>query len=267
MIDTHCHLTFSHYTDRLDEVIHDAHTAGVNGMITVSTTLSDARRAQDLAERYSDVWCTAGVHPLHADEAPEDDQGWRELAELAKGKQCVAWGELGLDNHYDNPIKSVQQRVLTEQLAMIEQRAADGFTLPIVVHCRKAFDELINAFRNTQLDPTRFVFHCFTGGPDEAKTVLDFGAWISFTGVVTFKNAREVAETAKMVPHNRMMVETDAPFLTPEPHRKIRPNEPKYVVDVARFVAELRELDYGEFERQMDANAERFFQITIPTST
>jgi len=263
MIDTHCHLTFDHYADRVDDVIADARAAGVHGMITVSTTLSDAQTARDFAHRYDNIWCTAGVHPLHSDKAPEDQRGWHALAELARDDKCVAWGELGLDNHYDNPPKSIQQRVVTEQLAMIERLAAEGFTLPIVVHCREAFDELIDVFRQTGLDPSRFVFHCFTGGPDAARKVLDFGAWISFTGVVTFKNAKEVAEAAKLVPLDRMMVETDSPFLTPEPHRNIRPNEPKYVVDVARFLADLHALDFTEIEKQMDANAERFFGITL----
>ncbi|MHC4991728.1 MAG: TatD family hydrolase, partial [Planctomycetota bacterium] len=134
---------------------------------------------------------------------------------------------------------------------------------PIVVHCRDAIDDLLRVFGDAPFDHDRYVFHCFTGGPDDARKVLDFGAWISFTGVVTFANAPEVGEAAKLVPADRIMVETDAPYLSPEPVRKERPNEPKHVVHTARFLAQLRGVDPDEFEQQLDANAERFFGLDL----
>ena len=159
--------------------------------------------------------------------------------------------------------------MLAEQLAFIESchQADPKLIKPIIIHCREAFDDVLAAMRSAQLDPTRMVFHCFTGTVADARRVLDFGAWISFTGVVTFANAGEVAEAAKLVPVDRIMVETDAPFLTPEPHRKVRPNEPKYVPFVAKRIAELRGVDPVEFEGQVDQNAVRFFGISIPTLT
>jgi TatD DNase family protein len=254
MYDTHCHLTASALRDRVDDVLDDARRAGVAGVITVAVGAEDCTRALALAERYDNVWCTAGAHPLHADE-PCD---WDVVRSVAAHDRCVAWGELGLDNHYDEPARAVQDRVLAEQLAVIESA---GDAKPIVVHCRDAFDDLLAVLGATTLDPARFVFHCFTGGPDDARRVLDFGAWISFTGVVTFKNAPDVAEAAKLVPLDRMMVETDAPYLTPEPHRKIWPNEPQYVVHVAERIAQLRGMDPEELEAQLDANARNFFGI------
>jgi TatD DNase family protein len=260
MIDTHCHLTFKHYQDRVAQVLADARAAGVRGCITISTTSTDCLEALELAKSHENVWCSAGVHPLHSDE-PID---WENVRRVAEHPKCVAWGELGLDHFYTDPPRSLQARVLEEQLVFIDACTKEGLSKPIVVHCRDAFDDLLAAFRNAPFDPSRYVFHCFTGVPDDARKVLDFGAWISFTGVVTFKNAPEVAQAAKLVPLDRIMVETDAPFLSPEPVRSARPNEPKHVVHVANFIAKLRGLDTADFERALDANAERFFGIHCP---
>jgi TatD DNase family protein len=242
MIDTHCHLTFPHFQGRIDEVIWAAKTEGVSGLITVATTSSDCLAAQDLASRYDNVWCTAGVHPLQADEP----RAWGLVEKVAEHPRCVAFGELGLDNHYTTPARSSQDALLEEELAFVERVSARTGPKPIIVHCREAVDELLAVFGAAPFARERYVFHCFTGTPDEARRILDFGAWISFTGVVTFKNAPEVAEAAKLVPADRIMVETDAPFLSPEPVRKVTPNEPKHVVHVARFLADLRGVDYQD---------------------
>ncbi len=260
MIDTHCHLTFRDYTNRVDGVLERARTAGVRGFVTVGVTSANSVDSLKLAEAYPDVWCSAGVHPLYADE-PHD---WDAVRTVAEHSKCVAWGELGLDNHYDKPDRRLQDGVLEHHLTMIESAAKDGIDLPLIVHCRDSFDDLLAAFTGSTIDPGRCVFHCFTGGPDEARKVLDFGAWISFTGVVTFKNAGKTAEAAKLVPEDRIMVETDSPFLTPAPLRKIRPNEPQYVGHIARRLAELRSVDAVDFEHLLDANAERFFDIKLP---
>lgn len=266
MIDTHCHLTYPQFAGRIDDVLFAARVAGVHGVITVGTTSGDCLAAQDLATRYPNVWCTAGVHPLSAGEPRE----WSMIGKVAEHPRCVTWGELGLDNHYTDPPAALQRTLLDEQLAFIESRAG-GDRLksvppkPVIVHCRDAFDDLLAAFEQAPFPHDRYVFHCFTGGPDEARRVLDFGAWISFTGVVTFRNAPEVAEAAKIVPADRLMVETDAPFLSPEPVRNERPNEPKHVVHVARRLAELRGEAYEDLERTLDANAVRFFGLAAGT--
>jgi TatD DNase family protein len=306
VIDTHCHLTFPEFAGRAAEILAAAREVGVRGAITISTTTADCLRTRDLARHYAEsnpltpalsqwerekdaltsalshpptreremstagrigLWHTAGVHPLYSDQ-PLD---WDLMREAAASPRCVAWGELGLDNHYAQPPRDVQRRVLEEQLAVIEAwEKQNQLHRPLVLHCREAFDDLIGALRGWKggggggFDPSRMVFHCFTGTPDDARKALDFGAWISFTGIVTFANARGVQEAAKLVPADRIMVETDSPFLTPEPMRKVRPNEPKYVVHVARYLAELRGVDPAEFEAVLDANAERFFGIRLP---
>ena len=257
MIDTHCHLTFDCFEDRVDEVVADALAAGVSTLITVATTTRDAAKVVALAERYPNVFCSTGVHPLYSDQ-PID---WSAMHDAALHPKCVAWGELGLDNHYDTPVAKDQRSILETQLALIEEWTREGLSKPIIVHCRDAYDDLLPILATSSLPNDRFVFHCFTGTPAEAQMVLDFGAWISFTGIVTFPNARSVAEASDLVPLDRLMVETDAPFLTPEPHRSTRPNEPKFVVHVAEFLAARRGLDAAALEATLDANACRFFSI------
>lgn len=263
MIDTHCHLTFPDFAGRVDAVLADARAAGVLGAITISTTTADASRTVDLARRHSGLWASAGVHPLYADE-PAD---WSEMRRAALDPKCVAWGELGLDRHYEDPPQSVQRARLEEQLEHLARwrREDPRLDKPVVVHCREAFDDLIPLLAASGLPAERFVFHCFTAGPREMRLLLDFGAWVSFTGVVTFRNARETREAARLAPPGRVMVETDAPFLTPEPHRTVRPNEPRFVVHVADALAALWGAPATEVREQMLRNACAFFGIQTPT--
>lgn len=254
MIDTHCHLTFRNYTNKVKAVLDRAEARGVHGAITVSTTTQSALECLALARHHDRIWSSAGVHPLHADEPAN----WDDMLGAAADDRCVALGELGLDRHYAEPALSVQESVLDEQLALIVDRK---LSKPIIVHCREAFDEVLGRFAQSGIAGERFVFHCFTGGPEEARRVLDLGAMISFTGIVTFKNAAAIQAAAKLVPDDRIMVETDAPFLTPEPHRKVYPNEPCYAMDTARFLAELRGQPWDHFHQAINANTHRFFGI------
>lgn len=255
MIDTHLHLTFPDYEGKIDAVLAAARERGVSGCITISTTTRDCLDALAIAKAHKGVWCTAGVHPLYADQTPHE---WENLRLVARDPLCVAWGELGLDNHYSDPPRDVQHAVLREQLAFIESCRPE-IDLPIEVHCREAFDDLIPILARTSLPPSRFVFHCFTGTPDDARKVIDFGAWISFTGVLTYKNAAGVREAAKLVPLDRVMVETDAPFLSPEPHRGVRPNEPKFARLIAERLAEIHGLPWDRMHRILNENTARFF--------
>ena len=257
MIDTHCHILHRGLVERVDDVVAEARSAGVRGLITIGTTSDDSVRGAELAARFDDVWCTAGIHPLHAAE-PID---WDAIRRVGADPRCVAWGELGLDNHYPEPPRDLQRAVLEEQLRRITAWRAEGLAKPVVVHCRRAVADLLPVLRASGLPADRFVFHCFTEGPDDARRVLDFGAWISFTGVVTFKGAPEVAEAARLVPDDRIMCETDAPYLSPEPVRGERPCRPAFVMHTARFLAALRGSDFTAFERTVDANARRFFGL------
>jgi TatD DNase family protein len=259
VIDTHCHLTFPEYDGRVGDVLAAAAAAGVTGAITVSTTTADAERTVALAERHERLWATAGVHPLYADQ-PCD---WGRMRALGLHPKCVAWGELGLDRHYAEPAQEVQRAVLETQLGHLATWRGEDPRLdkPVVIHCREAFDELIPILAASGLPPERFVFHCFTAGPREMRMLLDFGAMVSFTGVVTFRNARETHEAARIAPGDRVMVETDAPFLSPEPFRTVRPNEPRLVVHVADALAALWGTEPLETRARLARNAERFYGL------
>ena len=257
MIDTHCHLTFPELHQRLDEVLAAAAHAGVDRMITIGTTPESSARAAELAGRLDHVFATAGVHPHEAAKHHDRDAVLDPLRELLDRPGVVGLGEMGLDTHYPEPPLEDQRRVLRWQLEL----AAERPELPVVIHNRKATDDTLAALRDAGLPGERFLFHCFTGTPGEVEAILDFGAWVGFTGIVTFKSARDVAEASDLVPLDRLVIETDAPFLTPEPHRKVRPNEPCYVRHVAAFLAERRGLSLDAFTAAVDANADRLFAL------
>lgn len=264
MIDTHCHLTFPDFAGRTDRVLEEAAGAGVTGAITISTTTRDCLEALAIARAHDNVWCSSGVHPLYSG----GDHAWENLHAVASDPRCVAWGELGLDNHYPDPPADTQRRVLDEQLAFI-QRVNHGGPggigkpngLPVVLHCREAFGDLIPILKRTSLPPERFVFHCFTGGPEDMRRLLDFGACVSFTGVLTYPNAADVRRAAAMAPADRVMVETDAPFLPPVPHRGRRPCVPAWVVHTARALAGARGVAFEQLHEQVNLNTERFYGV------
>lgn len=269
VIDTHCHLTFPEFARDVDAVLAGAAAAGVGGCITISTTTRDCLDALALTRGRGNVWSTAGVHPLYSAKGPHE---WGNLGTCIVDERCVAWGELGLDNHYAEPAAALQRQVLDEQLAYIQRwRRGEGVSRavdkPIVVHCREAFADLVPILRASGIPGERFVFHCFTAGPVEARLVLDFGAMISFTGVVTYKNAGDVREAARLVPLDRIMVETDAPYLSPEPKRGERPCRPEFAAITARALAEARGERWEEFERAIDENVRRFFGVVVAGQT
>ncbi|MEX0653167.1 MAG: TatD family hydrolase, partial [Phycisphaeraceae bacterium] len=234
MIDTHCHLTFPQLFDQLDAVLARAHGEGVDCMITVGTSPDDAERAAALAAAEEDIFATSGLHPHYVEKWDDRPALVDRLTTLAGHPQVVAMGEMGLDYHYPDPPRDVQQRAFGWQLEMLADLPRD---LPIVIHNRKATDDVLAMIRDAGLPGERFVFHCFTGDRAELDAILATGAMVSFTGIVTFSSARDLAEASDAVPIERLMIETDSPYLTPEPHRKVRPNEPRYVADVARFLA------------------------------
>lgn len=234
--------------------------AGVEQAISISTTSADARRARAIAAVHPEIFFSSGVHPLYSHEPVN----WGDLHDAATDPRCVAWGELGLDRHHKQPAFELQREVLLEQLDRISRWARDGLERPIVIHCRDAFDDLLPVLSSSGLPTDRMVFHCFSGSPEEARRVLDLGAWISFTGIVTYANAPLVAEAAKLVPRDRIMVETDAPFLAPEPYRGQFPNRPAHVIHVAAMLANLRAEPPESLFPQLDANARRFFALPTP---
>ncbi|MCB9840608.1 MAG: TatD family hydrolase [Phycisphaeraceae bacterium] len=258
MIDTHCHLTFPELAPDVPGLLDEARAAGVSGVITICTTTRNGPEVLAVARRYPNVWCSAGVHPLYADDGPHE---WDVLRRCIVDERCVAWGELGLDNHYAEPARDLQRRVLDEHLALIAECRSAGIDKPIVLHCREAFDDLIPVLRASGIPGERFVFHCFTGGLREMGQVLDLGAMVSFTGVVTYPSAKDLHEAARLAPLDRIMLETDAPFLSPVPHRGKRPCRPAWVRHTAEGLASLRGEAFDDFHAAINANTTRFFGI------
>jgi TatD DNase family protein len=234
LIDSHCHLNYAGLVERQDEVLANARARGVQGFLNISTRQSEWGDVLGAAERNDDVWATVGVHPHEADAHP--DLGAAALVEAASHPRVIGIGECGLDYHYDNSERPAQRERFE---AHIEAARQTG--LPLVVHTRDAEDDTAEILgRAAKAGGVAGVLHCFTGTADLARKALEFGFYISLSGIVTFKSARDLQETARMLPGDRILVETDSPFLAPVPHRG-QTCEPAFVADTAAFVADLRQ--------------------------
>jgi len=254
LIDTHCHLTFEPLADEVPAVLQRSKDAGVTSWITVGTNLEDSRQVVELAARYENMYATVGIHPHDAEEG--DERALAALEELARSEPVVAVGETGLDFHYNFSKQPDQKRVFAAQLEMARE-----LDLPVVVHSRNAFDETIEILDRHGEGLKGVVFHCFSGSAEQARLLLERGYHISFTGVVTFKNAETVREAAGVVPLDRLMVETDCPYMSPEPVRKQKPNEPALMVHTARLLAALKGVNLEEFARASTRTAQTFFAL------
>jgi len=254
LIDTHCHLTFEELAGDVAAVIERSRAAGVTGWITVGTDPQQNRKAIELAERFENMYATVGIHPHDARTVTADTL--KELRELAQNEKVVAIGETGLDFHYNLSKQSDQRRVFASQL-----KIAKDLNLPVIVHCREAFEETMSILEQHGRGVKRVVFHCFSGSAEQAKIVLGYGFYISFTGVVTFKNAEAVREAAQIVPLDRLMVETDCPYMSPEPMRKQKINEPALMIHTARCLAELKRMDLADFAEAVTATSRAFFSL------
>ena len=234
LIDSHCHLNYAGLAERQDEVLANARARGVAGFLNISTRHGEWGDVLGAAERNADVWATVGVHPHEADAHP--DLGAAALVEAASHPRVIGIGECGLDYHYDNSERPAQRERFE---AHIEAARQTGF--PLVVHTRDAEDDTAEILgRAVKAGDVTGVLHCFTGTADLARKALNLGFYISLSGIVTFKSARDLQETAKMLPKDRILVETDSPFLAPVPHRG-QTCEPAFVADTAAFVAGLRQ--------------------------
>jgi len=256
LIDSHAHLTYPELFGQIDGVLQRCETAGVERVITVGTDRADALAAVALAERFPGrVEAAAGIHPHHAGEAIDADL--RVMSGLWHSKRLVAVGEIGLDYHYDFADRGVQRAIFARQLEL-----AAGLPYPLIIHCRDAFDDTCRLLQEHEFAGRRVVFHCFTGTEEEAARVAACGWRLSFTGIVTFRNSRSLQAIAREYPGDQLMVETDSPFLSPEPVRGRKPNEPAHVVHIVRSLAALRSVSYEELARQTEENTRRFFGIS-----
>lgn len=250
MIDSHCHLTDPRLLGQLDQVLLRAEQAGVHRIITIGTDLQDSAAAVQLCCGRSGVRCAIGIHPNCCQNASQTDL--EKLRQLQADPAVVALGEMGLDYFRNSADRELQKRFFHSQL----QLAAE-LRLPVVIHCRQAVDDCLAILRD--FPTVQAVFHCFTGTLDEGRRVLDAGYMVGFTGVVTFRNSQELRELARLVPAERFMVETDAPYLSPEPMRKQKINEPALVVHTATAIATARGVSVEEIDRMTTENAMRFF--------
>ena len=251
LIDSHCHLNYEGLAERREEVLNTARAAGVTGFLNISTRQREWNDVIAVAEANADVWATIGVHPHEADAHP--DLGAKALIDATSHPDVIAIGECGLDYYYDKSDRAAQRDRFH---AHIEAARATG--LPLVVHTRDAEDDTAEILeRAVNEGGVRGVLHCFTGSRQLAEKAIDLGFYVSLSGIVTFKNARDLQETAKIIPDDRLLVETDSPFLAPVPHRG-RTCEPAFVADTARFVAELRGISVETLAEQTTGN---FFKL------
>lgn len=253
LIDTHAHLTMDEFSGDIDNVLQRAKEAGVEKIINASFDLDSSKQAVALADKYNFIYASVGIHPHHAPDANE--AAIEELRTLAKNSKVVAIGETGLD-YYQNPVPAdIQKTVLLKHLQLAKE-----LDLPVILHVRDAGDDLLELIQN--MKDLRAVFHCFAQDAKFAETVIKLGAMISFTATVTFKNAHAVRETAKQIPLEKIMIETDCPYLAPQALRGQR-NEPSYVRYVAEKLAEVKGLSVEEVASVTAANAVRFFGLDI----
>ncbi|HEV7345267.1 MAG TPA: TatD family hydrolase [Devosia sp.] len=255
LIDSHCHLDFEALADDLDGVLARASAAGVSGMVTISTHVEKFSTYVAIAERFENVWCSVGTHPHHADQ--ELHIAVDDLVRLSAHPRCVAIGEAGLDYFYDNAPREAQATGLRRHIA-----AARITQLPLVIHSRAADEDMGKILEDEAGQGSfPFVLHCFTAGPDLARRALALGGYVSFSGIITFRNAEEIREVAAFVPSDRYLVETDAPYLAPIPHRG-QSNEPSFVRHTAEKLAEVRGVSLEQLGRETTGNFARLFAKT-----
>ena len=256
LIDSHCHLNYPGLVEREAEVLESARERGVEGFLNISTRQSEWGDVLGAAERNADVWATIGVHPHEADAHP--DLGAAALIEASRHPRVIAIGECGLDYHYDNSERPAQRDRFQ---AHIDAARESG--LPLVIHTRDAEEDTTEILgRAVQEGGVTGVLHCFTGSADLARKALDLGFYVSLSGIVTFKSASDLQETAKFLPKDRILVETDAPFLAPVPHRGQK-CEPAFVADTAAFVAGLRGETTDGLGETTTANFFRLFSRAV----
>ncbi|MDF2971279.1 MAG: LuxR family transcriptional regulator [Microvirga sp.] len=252
LVDSHCHLDFPDFQSRLRDVLAAAAAADVGRMVTISTHVAHVETYRALAEAHESIFCTIGTHPHNA--ALEPDVPAERLIELSRHPRCIAIGEAGLDYHYDKSPRDVQQRVFVTH---IEAARATG--LPLVIHARNADEDMIrilsDEMRRGHFDA---VLHCFSSGERLAQVGVELGLYVSFSGILTFRNSEEIRRVAVAVPQDRLLVETDAPYLAPVPFRG-KTNEPAYVAHTARVLAEVIGVTDQEIAELTTANFYRLF--------
>jgi TatD DNase family protein len=252
--DSHCHLTMS----QADANLAAARAAGVRGFVVPATRLDDASQAVAIAQQHNDVWAAVGFHPHDAKHC--DDAAFAEIERLAREPRVVAIGECGLDYHYDYSPRETQRAVFERHLAL-----AASLDKPIIVHNRESTEDMVETLTRATTNGVRGILHSYTESLDIARRLVDLGYFISFSGIVTFKSAEALRDAARGLPHDRVLIETDTPYLAPVPYRG-RDNEPAYVVAIAELLAKLWGVSVDHVAEVTTANFERAFSVTLPRS-
>jgi len=260
LVDSHCHLDFPDFAPELDAVVARAEAVGIGRIVTISTRVRRHAQVLAIVERFPNVTCSVGTHPHHAQE--ELDIAAGDLIAHAQHPKIVAIGEAGLDYHYNLSPRDAQAQGFRTHIA-----AARATGLPLVIHSREADDDTARMLEEeARKGAFKAVLHCFTGGPELARRAIALGHFISFTGIVTFKNSADLRAIARDVPADRFLVETDAPYLAPLPFRGKR-NEPAYVVEVAKVLADVRGVSFDEICRRTTENFFNLFsKVPRPTA-
>ncbi|MEC2058070.1 TatD family hydrolase [Peribacillus psychrosaccharolyticus] len=253
LFDTHVHLNDDQFKEDIEEVIKRAQEAGVSSMVVVGFDRATITRAMELIEEYAFIYAAIGWHPVDAIDMQDEDLAWIE--ELSSHPKVVAIGEMGLDYHWDKSPKDIQKEVFRKQI-----RLAKKVKLPIVIHNREATADIVDILKEEHAEEVGGIMHCFSSSPEVAKECLDMNFYISLGGPVTFKNAKKPKEVAVEVPLDKLLIETDCPYLAPHPYRGKR-NEPAYVKLVAEQIAELKGLTFDEVAAATTENARKLFGI------
>lgn len=257
LIDTHCHLTMPDFDADRSDVIQRAIDAGISHMITIGTDIEDSKSAIALAEEHEFIYAAVGVHPHDVKDITDTESFSDTIKKLASKKKVVALGETGLDYHYMHSPAEIQQEHFR-----LEINLAKSLGLPVIVHSREAKEDTLRILKEEKVEVTGGVLHCFSGDMDMAEKALNMGLYISFSGVITFRNAKKMPDIVKAIPLNRILIETDAPFLTPVPHRGKR-NEPAYVKYMAEKIADIKGISLEELGKTITDNAARLFRLII----
>ena len=253
LIDTHAHLDFPELYNRLDEVLKNALENGVKRIVTISTNLNKIDKIIEISKNYEEVYHTVGVHPNEVLK-DKNNSNYEMILNLSKNEKCVGIGECGLDYHYGNDSKEEQKASFITQINV--SRATN---LPLIIHARDADKDMINILENEYKNgPFKAILHCFSSGKDLALCGINFGFYISFSGIVTFKSAKLIQEIATLIPDDKILVETDAPYLSPTPLRGSI-NEPKNCSITAKYLADIRKCEFSTFIDQLYMNSFKIF--------
>ncbi|WHX75458.1 TatD family hydrolase [Bacillus safensis] len=253
LFDTHAHLNAEQYNEDLEQVIERAKSEKVEKIVVVGFDRPTITRAMELIEEYDFIYAAIGWHPVDAIDMTDEDLAW--IKDLSQHEKVVAIGEMGLDYYWDKSPKDVQKEVFRRQIALAKE-----VKLPIVIHNRDATEDVVTILKEEGAAEVGGIMHCFTGSLETAKACMEMNFYISFGGPVTFKNAKKPKEVVKEIPSDKLLIETDCPYLTPVPFRGQR-NEPSYVKYIAEQIAELREISFEELAELTTKNAKKVFRI------